>query len=196
MPGAGKTIITSIVVDFLLTKFRHDTNVGIAYLYFNFRIEQKPQDLLASLLKQLIQRRAVIPECVIEIHKRHKSEGTRPSFDEILGGFRSVACGYGKIFVVLDALDEFKDFTECRKFLTAIFDLQAETKMSLFATSRFIPELEKEFEGSVFLEIDAKQDDVRKYLNSHLSRLPSFVSRNPDLQDEIKTGIIQAVRGM
>jgi hypothetical protein len=57
IPGAGKTMLTSITVEHLCTKFQNDTTVGIAYVYCNFRRqdEQKPHNLLSSLLKQLIQ---------------------------------------------------------------------------------------------------------------------------------------------
>ena len=49
-------MITSIVVDNLCTRFENDGNVGIAYLFRNFRQQQdqKPADLLASLLGQLV----------------------------------------------------------------------------------------------------------------------------------------------
>lgn len=55
IPGAGKTILTAIVIDDLTTQFSNDPTIGIAYVYFNFRRqnEQKAEDLLASLLKQL-----------------------------------------------------------------------------------------------------------------------------------------------
>ncbi len=55
IPGAGKIILTSVVVDELTTRFQNDRSIWIAYLYCNFRRqdEQKAQDLLASLLKQL-----------------------------------------------------------------------------------------------------------------------------------------------
>jgi hypothetical protein len=33
IPGAGKTMITSIVIDDLYTKFQNDASVGMAYLY-------------------------------------------------------------------------------------------------------------------------------------------------------------------
>jgi Cdc6-like AAA superfamily ATPase len=51
IPGAGKTICTSIVVDNLNTQFQNDSRTGIAYIYCNFRRqgEQKVGDLLASL---------------------------------------------------------------------------------------------------------------------------------------------------
>jgi hypothetical protein len=53
IPGAGKTILTSIIVDELTTRFYENKSVGIAYLYCNFRRkdDQEVQDLLASLLK-------------------------------------------------------------------------------------------------------------------------------------------------
>lgn len=36
MPGAGKTIMASIVADHLCNKYQHDSNIGIAYLFCNF----------------------------------------------------------------------------------------------------------------------------------------------------------------
>ncbi|KAL1906533.1 hypothetical protein Sste5344_007701 [Sporothrix stenoceras] len=77
IPGAGKTILTSIVVDNLYTRFQNDPKVGIAYLYCNYRRqnEQKADDLLTSLLKQLATLQAV-------------------------------ASLYSNVFIVVDALDE------------------------------------------------------------------------------------------
>jgi hypothetical protein len=199
MPGAGKTIITSIVVDHLYTKFQNNSDVGIAYLYCNFRYqqEQKPADLLASLLKQLVQEQPSVPESIKSLYKRHKNESTRPSFDEISTTLHSVVADYSRTFIIIDALDEYQISDGGRRwFLSEIFNLQAKTGASFFATSRFIPEIAKEFEGSISLEIRARDEDVRRYLNGHMSQLPSFISRSPDLQDEIKTNIIKAVDGM
>jgi len=52
MPGAGKTIITSVVVYHLHIIFQNDPAVGIAYLYCNFQQQQnqKALNLLLSLL--------------------------------------------------------------------------------------------------------------------------------------------------
>ena len=55
IPGAGKTVLTSIVVNNLHERYHDDANVGIAYVYCNFRRqdEQKLDHLLAGLLRQL-----------------------------------------------------------------------------------------------------------------------------------------------
>jgi Cdc6-like AAA superfamily ATPase len=198
MPGAGKTMITSIVVDYLSIEFQNDASVGIAYLYCNFRRqdEQNPAELLSNLLKQLVQGQLSVPESVKSLYERHKDKA-RPSFDEILKVFHTVVAGYSRTFIVIDALDECQVSGGVRsKLLSELFHLQAQTGASLFATSRFIPEIEKEFRGSILLEIRANNEDVQRYLDGHMSRLPSFVSRSSDLKKEIKTEIIKAVDGM
>jgi Cdc6-like AAA superfamily ATPase len=200
IPGAGKTIIASIVVDDLYAKFQNDASVGLAYIYCNFRRqqEQKPNDLLASLLKQLVQEQPFIPENVKSLYERHKDKRTRPSLDEISKALHSIVAGYSRVFIIVDALDECQGSNGDRKrFLAELFDLQARTGASLLTTSRFIPEIVKEFEErSVQLEVRASDDDLQRYLDGHMTKLPSFVSRNADLQNEVKIAIINAVDGM
>jgi hypothetical protein len=199
IPGAGKTIMTSVVVDHLNTKFGNDNNISIAYLYFNYKRqqEQKPEDLLVSLLKQLVQKRPIVSETVKRLYEHHKDKGTRPSFDEISKALHSIITDYSRNFIIIDALDESQvSDGGRRKFLSEIFNLQAKAGANLFATSRFIPDIMKEFEGSVSLEIRASDKDVERYLDGHMSLLPSYVLRSHDLQEEIKTGIIKAVDGM
>jgi hypothetical protein len=60
-------------------------------------------------------------------------------------------------------------------------------------TSRFIPEITEKFEGSISREIRASEEDVQRYLDSHMFRLLGFISRNLELQEEIKTGIVLLV---
>src|SRR3569833_2311012 len=50
IPGAGKTILTSVVVEELTNRFWAENSIGIAYLYCNFRRhdEQKVDGLLAG----------------------------------------------------------------------------------------------------------------------------------------------------
>jgi hypothetical protein len=199
IPGAGKTIITAIVIDNLTTRFQNNSSIGIAYLYCNFqrKDEQKAQDLLASLLKQLSQERSSLPDSVKALYDQHRDKRTRLSFEEISRALYSVATMYLRVFIIVDALDECQPSDSCQTtFLTEIFNLQAKSRANIFATSRFIPEITERFEGSMSLEIRASEHDVRRYMDGHMSRLPSFVGRSPDLQEEIKAEIVKAVDGM
>jgi Cdc6-like AAA superfamily ATPase len=84
IPGAGKTILTSIVVNDLDNRFP-DSTVGIAYVFCNFRrkTEQTLYNLLASILKQLVENQPTPLLAVKEIYDKHGHKGTRPSLDDI-----------------------------------------------------------------------------------------------------------------
>lgn len=199
IPGAGKTILTSIVVDELTSRFGDDMQVGIAFLCCNFRRthEQRSEDLVASLLKQLSRGLPTLPESVKSLHNKHKERRSRPSFDELSNALRSVAAGYQKAFIIVDALDECEATDGCRqKFLQDMFALVDKFGVNLFATSRSIPEVAAKFLTATKLEIRASPEDVRKYVDGSISRLPSFVGRSPELKEEVVTEIIKAVDGM
>lgn len=199
MPGAGKTILTSIVVQELISHFGNDETIGIAYIYYNFRREdsQKAEDLLASLLKQLAQSRPSLPNSVKSLHDRHKDKWMRPSFCEVSRTLQSVTALYSRVFVIVDALDEYQLNHGClTRFLLEISDLQTKYTVNFFATWRIIPEITEKFIGSMVLEVRASEQDVRRYVDGNLPHLLSFTGRSPDLQEEIKTGIVKAANGM
>ncbi|RYP22843.1 hypothetical protein DL765_001439 [Monosporascus sp. GIB2] len=199
IPGAGKTILTSIVIDELITRFGNDENFGIAYVYCNFRRkhEQKAEDLLASLLKQLAQGRSSLLECVKSLYAKHKQNRSRPSFNEISETLQSTIMMYSKVFIIVDALDECQSPDGCRsRFLAEIFYLNAECGANFFATSRFVSEIMGKFDRSTSLEIRASAEDVRRYVDGRMSHLPSFVGRSPDLKEEVKAGIVRAADGI
>lgn len=199
IPGAGKTILTSIVVDELITRFGNDETVGIAYAYCNFRRihEQKAEDLIASLLKQLAQGRSSLPESIKSLYDEHKKQQTRPLFSEILRTLESVTMLYPRVFIIIDALDECQTYNGCRsEFLTEVFKLNAKYGANFFATSRFIPEVIGKFDHSTCLKIHASKQDIEMYLEGNMSRLTAFDDWNQQLRDEIKTCISDAVDGM
>lgn len=199
IPGAGKTILTLIVVEDLTTRFQHNKHIGIVYLYCNFRRqhEQKVEDLLASLLKQLTQGQSSLPDTIRSLYNSHQDKRTRLSFDEISRALQSVITIYSRVFIVIDTLDECQVSYNCReRFLSELFSLQTKYGATLFATSRFIPEITEKFRGSISLEIQASEHDVRRYIDGYISNLPSFIRRSPEFQEEVKTEIVKAVDGM
>lgn len=199
IPGAGKTILSAIVVDHLTTRSQNDSNIGIAYIYCNFRRqeEQKIDNLLASLLKQLAECQHPLPGSVQALYRKHKPKGTRPSLDEISRTLQSVVAMYSNVFFVIDALDEYQvSYNSRTRFLSEIHILQSKCGANIFATSRFIPEISEIFRGNIRLEIRATKADVRTYLNNRPSHLRAFLRKNLELQEEMKTGIVEAAEGM
>jgi Cdc6-like AAA superfamily ATPase len=195
IPGAGKTIVTSIVVDHLCTIFQNDSSIGIAYLYCNYRQqhEQKAVHLLLSLLKQLLQKRPSVPEAVKRLYEHRKD--TVPSLHEISIVLHSVVADYSRVFIIIDALDECQASDGSRRrLLSEILSLQARTGANLFATSRFISEIMEEFKRSIVLEIRANNEDVLRYVDERMSQ--SIISEYPDLHDAIRLETVKAVDGV
>jgi hypothetical protein len=187
------------VVQELTIRFQNEKNIGVAYSYFNFRRqdEQKIDDLLASLLKQLAENQLSLPSTVKDLYDQHKTKRTRPSLDEASKGIRSVAALYSRVFIIVDAFDECQGSASCRTtFLSEMFRLQANCGVNLFATSRFIPEITRKFQSGISLEIRADKEDIGRYLEAHMRHLSSFDEWSRQLQDEIKASISDAVDGM
>jgi Cdc6-like AAA superfamily ATPase len=199
IPGAGKTILTSIVVDDLCKRFQGNTSIGIAYIYCNFKrqIEQTLENLLASLLKQIAQGRPSLPESIKLLHDQFKPRNIRPSVNDLSKALQSMAAEYSRVFILIDALDECQVNSGCRdNILLQISNLQMKCGVNFFTTSRIIPDITERFKGDLILEIRASNQDVQRYLKGHINELPRFVQRNPDLQQEISSEIVKAIDGM
>ena len=197
IPGAGKTILTSIVVDNLVTRFQNNPTIGIAYIYCNFqrRDEQTINDLLKCLLKQLVQNQSSFPVSVRELYDRHRKNQTRPSFEDICRALHSVATMYSRVFIIVDALDECQVSDGSRSMLLSeMFNLQQKCKVNIFATSRLIPEVTENFKEYTRLDIRAHDEDVRNYLEGRISRTSRKFLRT--LPEDIKAKVVKAVDGM
>lgn len=190
IPGAGKTILTSTVVKELTTQFSSNPAIGIAYLYCNFQHQgkQKAQDLLLSLLKQLTQSQPSLPKSVKSLYDGHRDKRTRPSLGETSGTLQSVAGMYSRVFLIIDALDEYQvSHDSLTQFLTEIFNLQDKCGANIFATSRFVPSIIDKFSGGLSLEIRASDDDVQRYVVDYISKSGLKVMK--ECGEEIKAGI-------
>lgn len=77
-------IITEFVIDDHFRRFGDDANVGIAYIYCNFRpqAEQTVKHMLLDFVKQLARQRRQSPEQVESRFRGHLPRNTRPQLDE------------------------------------------------------------------------------------------------------------------
>jgi len=202
IPGAGKTMIAAIAIDYLLKSVRN-SSVGVAYVYCNYKAqeEQDTSYLLAAILKQLIQARPSLVEPVERLNIKYAGQGSKPSLKEIIEAMQSVLSGFSTVYIVIDALDECRntDGTRCL-LLTNLRELQAKSDLRLMATSRFIPDIVNDFKDSfkdaLTLEVQASEEDVKRFVAGQIYRLPKCIQRDTALQDMVYTKIVEAVDGM
>jgi len=117
--------------------------------------------------------------------------------DEISRSLQLLVTTYSRVSITINALDECQVSYDCRTtFLSEMFSLQAKRGANVFAASRFIPEISEKFEGSIWLEIRASEEDILTYPNHRMSPQRAFLRKNLGLREKIKAKIVDAVKGM
>ncbi|KAK3326348.1 hypothetical protein B0H66DRAFT_637637 [Apodospora peruviana] len=205
MPGAGKSLIASIAIDHLQDRFLHDLETAVGFVLCEFSLQDdnhQPEDLLASLIKQLIQARPPqAPAIVHELLRRHSSKGpgSWPLMRELVGFLATVVSSYSRTFVVIDALDEYS--MESRTvFLESMLDIQWITNLNILATLRPIQEITAMFEESGIIlhtvEIRARERDVCMSLHCQMWIKMFFLRKESEFREEMVSEIHKASDGM
>lgn len=201
IPGAGKTNMASIVIDELDRLHGSDPSVGIAYIFCSFRYcddpRQYPDNILASMIRQLIWRLPILPSTVQMLYEKHRSNGSRPSFNDLSKVFKDVVQTASKqVFIVIDALDECEP-ARISRVLSQISETQAFGNLNLLSTSRSVPAIEARFQGHPSLEIRATREDAMAYLKARLEDCEDCaLIRRPALQEKALLVISDSVKGM
>lgn len=187
IPGCGKTILSSTIVEHLLQHCHDDTSVVTAYFYFYFNDTQK-QDLelmLCSLLCQLLQRSVVIPKGVDALFSSCENGKRQPSAHALLEVIRQVAQEFAHVYVVLDALDECSQRSELMDMLKTMARWRLDN-LHLLMTSRKEWDIERSLEGYVeeedagCLQRDVVDKDIQRYVQQRLHNDKGLAKWNKD----------------
>jgi len=198
VPGAGKTILASVVIDHLWSHIRKD-NVGVAYLFCDYKKQEEQTfiNLIASILKQLAQQQITISDGIANCYHDHVMQKTYPTINQFCDLLKCGLTKFARTYIVIDALDECSDdYSIRRRLLDTLRELQQSSLINIMVTSRPIPHIVSSFPSGLTQEIRASESDIRRYLDSQMSRLPARVKNNQILQQTIVHGIVAAVDGM
>ncbi|KAK8232532.1 hypothetical protein HDK90DRAFT_315635 [Phyllosticta capitalensis] len=189
-PGAGKSILTSIVIKELK---RGSKDCRVAFLYLSYK-QQKASltELLGGLASQLIG--SPWPACVQHVWNQEKDKpnpfGSHPELSQVEDLLSELAAAKDT-FLIVDALDEF-DPSLRQGLVNRLCRIK---NASVLVTSR--DQMAEGFEESV--EIVAQDADVLCYVSLRISeeeRLRRYVARDPSLRAEIDQAICEKVNGM
>ncbi|KAL9082941.1 MAG: hypothetical protein Q9165_008722 [Trypethelium subeluteriae] len=198
IPGAGKSIIAAITIDFLSRTVRSE-KIGLAYLYLSFKPETASgtYGLLVAILKQLLRARPDLAEPVYKLKRRQETCGTTSSIDEIVSILKSVMGKLDTVYIVIDALDECSDQDgSCTVLLETLFDLRYDGDLRLMCTSRYMPEITGKFKGCLLQDIQALDADIEDFVQAQFSSLHRCIRNDAQLQHKIKKEIVTNAAGM
>ena len=182
------------MVDSLRTRFKGDEGVGVACVYCNFkeRNVQTPSNIIAALWRQLAVNRDSLADEVQDLYNSCSASGIRPNLSEISKILRAEVDRYNKIYILVDALDEYQ---QDWSLVSLIHELRAvSSRANLLITSRFDENIESMLDGAQIMEISADAEDVRTYVAGRVSRSPRLsrhAQKDPLLVDTIASAIIE-----
>jgi hypothetical protein len=184
----------SIVVNHLQTLSEENDSMATTFIYCNYKeqAEQTVCNLVATLLKQMIQDRRVISADVKSFYERHHRREARPTLDQLTEVLMSEIRTYSKVFIIVDALDECREDDATRALLLEVLR-SLPLQVNLMVTSRNLPSIRRDFVGTKLLHIRAKDDDLRVYIEGRIALGPRHLK---NLQDAIVNKIVENAKGM
>ena len=197
-PGAGKTVLASVVIHHLWNRPRQN-GIGVAYIYCDYlkAQEQTHVHLVGSLLKQLVEQRNPVSESLKSYYDEHRSRNIDQNPEGAFEVLKAECDNWSRIYIVIDALDECseKDGTR-RRVIAGLLSLQRSNRINILVTSRSIPSILYDFEVWERLEIRADSEDIHRYLLGQMDRFSKRILAEKDLQEQIISKITDAADGM
>jgi hypothetical protein len=205
IPGCGKTILSSIIIEHLLQHCRDDATIVTAYFYFDFNDTQKqdPELMLRSLLRQLLQRLFTAPKGVDALFSSCGNGQRQPSLHALLEVILQVMQQFTHVYIVLDALDECTQREELMDMLETVAGWQL-GNVHLLMTSRKEGDIESSLktyvqeEDTICLQRDVVDKDIQLYVRQRLSDDKTLTKWNKDaaVRQEIETALMRGACGM
>lgn len=176
-----------------------EQNVAIAHLYFNYRDQkhQSTENMTASLLKQLAMAKAALPQSVVELYQRLKSQQRKPQQQDLEQTILTTCRNFDRVFIIIDALDECDENNHRKPFLEFLNKLRYNSSSNIFVTSRPYPDdVKKVFEGSSKIMIKADDSDLRKYISREIQCSEAADDIDDNFKKEIVEKVVQGARQM
>jgi archaellum biogenesis ATPase FlaH len=201
-PGAGKTILSSAVIEHLRSQAL-SADYAVIYHYFDFRNASRQTHLgfLRSLIRQICARTKTAPKPAAELYDA--CEGAAPSSEQLLELLKDLLKKQLRAFLIIDALDECPESEDCerRQVLAALAEIKAlkAPNLSIFVTSR--PEVDIKQAMNTICDININvqaaltNKDIRCHIRAQMMTDPKLNKWQQNLKDEIEEKLMNDAAG-
>lgn len=205
IPGCGKTILSSTVIQDVLQYCDDDPGKAVAYFYFDFNDSQKQSSelMLRSLVTQFSRHCIKVPTTLESLCSSAMNEGRQPSPDALLTALQQLTKEFPAAYIILDALDECIDRAELLTHLEDMAGWQFEN-LHVIVTSRKEHDIESFLESfvdernAVYLQSALVNEDIRAFVRHRLSVDKRFKrwQKNEEVQREVEQTLMEKAHGM
>ena len=199
IPGCGKTILSSTIIEDVLTQYENRPGIAVAYLYFDFNDIEKQglYNLVCSLLAQLSRQSRCLSKRMKDLYEGSKGQ-SRPTLERGQKTLLGLLAEFDHVYILLDALDE---MTECRELETFLKSMRTSySQLHTLATSRKERRLElflnKMASECIDMQSTEVNVDIQRHIESQLTQDPVLSTRPPYAKDLILEHLMARSQGM
>ncbi|KAL8766045.1 MAG: hypothetical protein Q9209_007074 [Squamulea sp. 1 TL-2023] len=203
IPGAGKTILASTVIEETLCTCTR--NHAVAYFFCDYKDPKthKPASILASLIQQIAKQDEQSFEKVQHFCDRHNPQ-YRDEFDYDPQELGDLLCDMTSTFdctsIIVDGLDECGEKTaDVTELLVSLNPGRNETTIKTLFLSRNEVEIRECLEDYTQVAIAAKSSDLRLYVGAEINsrvRKKRLRIKDQSLKDYIMERLVEGAEGM
>ncbi|KAG4441778.1 hypothetical protein IFR05_002769 [Cadophora sp. M221] len=206
IPGAGKTILTSAVIEEAKMLAATKPDHAIAYFYVEYRLPETQllSNILGSLIRQICASSEDAFEELESFYRECNEKSKHPVLPtcEQLGELLSrISRCFECVMIVIDGLDESSDPQERSYTLNLLSNLSTPENgaIKVVYTSRDEIDIRRNFESFEGMSIAARSNDLELYVAAVIElriKNKSLRLRDPALKEIIINGIVSKANGM
>ncbi|EXK76210.1 hypothetical protein FOQG_19040 [Fusarium oxysporum f. sp. raphani 54005] len=202
MPGCGKTVLGTTILDHLMNI---DDHITLDFFFdFSDTTKQTVDGMLRSLVFQLYKLGIDSSKELDGLFQSHRDGRDQPATKTLLGCLRTMMRVPRKICLVLDGLDESTTRVELLKWMKDVLSAPELDHVRLIATGRPEAEFQRGIPpligkgNCLLLDKDAINADIRSYVMARLERSPEFArwASSPSVLEQIRNKIGSKPDGM
>ena len=189
IPGCGKTVLASYLIEQVKQYSEHNRNLGYAYYYCIQNIQREEIPFLRWIVSQLCRQSNFVPDNLVKLHEqRHE-----PSIEELHHILEVVLLKFERAFIMLDAVDESQERANLINVLTTLASDNRFGKIQILATSRDYIDIRipfMRFAVSIPMSNTVVESDIRLSMSIKLrenKRLQRWRQRFPEMEDALAT---------
>ncbi|KAH7134125.1 hypothetical protein EDB81DRAFT_803226 [Dactylonectria macrodidyma] len=199
VPGAGKTILASHLIDAVQTFCSDEVSTqkhAFAYYYCYFGHNQnETAPFLKWTLNQLCRQADSVRPYLHKLYKR----GGEPSLAELLRSLEEISEEFDCIYLVVDAIDESMERADLLAVLRELVIDARFQNIRLTATSREYVDIEKvmdDISTPMSMRNPLLDEDILLYVNSRVQRHPRLSLWPLHLRSEVCDALSRKAKGM
>ncbi|KAH8803296.1 hypothetical protein F5884DRAFT_903864 [Xylogone sp. PMI_703] len=201
IPGCGKTVICSTIVEDIIASHSSDPKVTIGYFYFDFNdvAKQRYENLIRSLIIQFSSQSMEVSESLSSLFSSCQDGQRQSKTDELLRVLENVLRGHREMFIIIDALDECQDRERLLALIETIVDWKIQN-LRILVTSRKERDIEEYLEHlateQIPLQSATVNNDIRIHISERLKNDPKLNIWPASVQTEIEKTLMGRADGM